>query len=128
MNTNNANAPYDARCIFLCQYWHPAIAKVFTHPKIYFVICLANPCKLKTSLYNGSRSTTIIYTKRACKMNKSEKRELITIDYAYRCNMLDTVALSLSALIRSCLNSKSRAEMLARASLYRVDQHPQFKI
>lgn len=83
---------------------------------------------MKTSLYNGSRNITLTYTKRAYKMNKSEKRELITIDYAYRCNMLDTVALSLSALIRSCLNSKSRAEMLARASLYRVDQHPQFKI
>ena len=61
-------------------------------------------------------------------MNKSEKRESEKLAIMHKLGMKDTIALSLSALIRSARTNKSKAELLPLAVVYGVRFHPQFII
>ena len=62
-------------------------------------------------------------------MNKSELRETEKLAIMHKLGMKDTIALSLSALIRSARTTKSRNEIICAASnVPAVIQHPEFKI
>jgi len=59
-------------------------------------------------------------------MTKSETRELATIAVYHKLGMIDTVARSLSALIRATRKAQTRAELLADAQRFGVVGHPDF--
>ena len=61
-------------------------------------------------------------------MNKAQKRQVALIEVYLANGMPDTAARSLSALIRSALTSKSRAELLGLAASFGVINHPEFII
>lgn len=61
-------------------------------------------------------------------MNKAQKRQVALIEVYLANGMPDTAARSLSALIRSALTSKSRAELLSLAASFGVINHPEFII
>lgn len=62
-------------------------------------------------------------------MTKSEQREITKLKQ-YRWAGADSgmIARALSALIRSCRTSKSRAELMAYADTFNVAKHPEFII
>ena len=59
-------------------------------------------------------------------MNKSELREIANIAIMHKIGMIDTVALGLSALIRSARTKKSAQELLEYAEILSVKNHPDF--
>lgn len=61
-------------------------------------------------------------------MNKAQKRQVEMIHLYLANGMSDTAARSLSALIRSALTAKGRAELLALAETIGVINHPDFII
>ena len=61
-------------------------------------------------------------------MNKSEQREIGKLQQAYDFGMDDMVARALSALIRACRTSRSRAALMAKASEWEMLDHPEFII
>ena len=61
-------------------------------------------------------------------MNKAEQREIDTIGVYAQMGMLDTVARSLSALIRASMTKRSRTELLAHAKQFGVLDHSDFII
>lgn len=61
-------------------------------------------------------------------MNKAQKRQVEMIHLYLANGMSDTAARSLSALIRSAVTAKGRAELLALAETIGVVNHPDFII
>ena len=61
-------------------------------------------------------------------MTKSEQREIVKIAYMHSVGMTDTVARSLSALIRAARTSRSRAALTEYAAVFNVSSHPEFVI
>jgi hypothetical protein len=61
-------------------------------------------------------------------MNKAQKRQLALIEVYLANGMADTAARSLSALIRSAMTSKSRAELMALAVSLQLTQQADFII
>jgi hypothetical protein len=61
-------------------------------------------------------------------MNKSEQREVNKLQQAYDLGMDDMVARALSALIRACMTSRSRAALMAKANEWEMLDHPEFII
>jgi hypothetical protein len=61
-------------------------------------------------------------------MNESQTQEMKNINMYACAGMLDTVALALSALIRSCRSKKSREELIDYAHAWNVEKHPDFII
>ena len=59
-------------------------------------------------------------------MNKSELREIANIAVMHKIGMIDTVARSLSSLIRSARTKKSAQELLEYAEILSVKNHPDF--
>jgi len=59
-------------------------------------------------------------------MNKSELREIANIAVMHKIGMIDTVARSLSALIRSARTNKSAQELIEYAEILSVKNHPDF--
>jgi len=59
-------------------------------------------------------------------MNKSELREIANIIMYHKLGMADTVARSLSALIRAARTNKSRAALMEYAPILGVIGHPDF--
>jgi hypothetical protein len=70
------------------------------------------------------KTTKLKYTK----MTKSEKREIDTLLVMHRIGMKDTVALGLSALIRSARTNKSIQELMEYSVYFCVKNHPDFII
>jgi hypothetical protein len=61
-------------------------------------------------------------------MNKSQIREMANIATFHKLGMADTVARSLSALIRSAMRESQKKTMLEYADLFGVRNHPEFII
>jgi hypothetical protein len=61
-------------------------------------------------------------------MNKSEQREVNKLQQAYDLGMDDMVARALSALIRACRTSRSRAALMAQAREWEMLDHLEFII
>ena len=61
-------------------------------------------------------------------INKYQMREINNIAIYHKLGMADTVARSLSALIRSALRKSQRDVMLEYADLFGVRNHPEFVI
>ncbi len=61
-------------------------------------------------------------------MNKSESREVEKLQFAFDAGMDDYVARGLSALIRACRTSRSRATLMAQAREWEMTDHPDFII
>jgi len=61
-------------------------------------------------------------------MNKSELKQVQTLCVFHKLGMADTVARSLSALIRAARTGKSRAALLEYADIFGVTAHPEFII
>ena len=61
-------------------------------------------------------------------MNKSEDREINTINRLYLAGLHTNVALALSALIRAARTNKSRTELLSYAQAFKIESHPDFII
>jgi len=59
-------------------------------------------------------------------MNKSELREIANIAVMHKMGMIDTVARSLSSLIRSALTKKSENALREYAETFNVKNHPEF--
>ena len=59
-------------------------------------------------------------------MNKSEMRELVTIIQMHKLGMRDTVARSLSTLIRSARTKRSIESLREYAPILGVSNHPDF--
>jgi hypothetical protein len=59
-------------------------------------------------------------------LNKSEKRELANIVIMHKMGMIDTVARSLSTLIRSARTKKAALELKEYAPIFNVTNHPDF--
>lgn len=59
-------------------------------------------------------------------MTKSETRELEHIRAYLRCEMYDTAARSLSALIRACRSNKTRTTLLELARDWELSTNPEF--
>lgn len=59
-------------------------------------------------------------------MNKAQKRQIAMIEVYMANGMPDTAARSLSALIRSAMTSKSKAELMALAVSLKLTQLPEF--
>lgn len=61
-------------------------------------------------------------------MNKAEQREIQKLATYVEMGMLDTVARSLSAMIRASMTNRSRVALLAHAEQFGVIGHPEFII
>jgi hypothetical protein len=59
-------------------------------------------------------------------MNKSQLREIKTLETMYKLGMIDNVALGLSALIRCALTRTSREVLYSYAAAWNVLEHPNF--
>ena len=59
-------------------------------------------------------------------MTKSELREIANIAVMHKIGMIDTVARSLSSLVRSARTKKSAQELLEYAEILSVKKHPDF--
>jgi hypothetical protein len=61
-------------------------------------------------------------------VNASQKREVLKLYTFHRLGMLDVVARSLSALIRSCATSAERRALMDQADVLEVTDHAEFII
>lgn len=61
-------------------------------------------------------------------MNKHQMREIGNIATYHKLGMADTVARSLSALIRSAMRQSQKDAMLEYADIFNVRNHPEFVI
>lgn len=61
-------------------------------------------------------------------MNKSELKQIGIIATYYKLGMIDTVARSLSSLIRSARTTRSRNTLMEYAELFNVRNHAEFVI
>lgn len=61
-------------------------------------------------------------------MNKSQIREMAKIAVLHKMGMADTVARSLSALVRSAPRESQKKAILEYAELFGVRSHPEFII
>ena len=62
-------------------------------------------------------------------MNKSQKRDLLTLCTMHKLGGYEVnIALGLSALIRSAMSEKSKAELIQYADILQVSKHPDFLI
>ncbi len=61
-------------------------------------------------------------------MNKAQKRQVAMIEVYLANGMTDTAARSVSALIRSAMTSKSKAELMALAVSLKLNNQPEFVI
>jgi hypothetical protein len=59
-------------------------------------------------------------------MNKSQLREIKTLETMYKLGMIDNVALGLSALVRCAMTRKSRDILYQYAIAWNINNHPQF--
>ena len=59
-------------------------------------------------------------------MNKSERREVANLVVLHKLGLSNTVALGLSALVRSARTNKSAQELLEYAEILSVKNHPDF--
>ena len=59
-------------------------------------------------------------------MNKSQQREIATLQRYHQAGMIDTVARGLSALIRAAMRQSQVDAMMVYADAFGVRNHPEF--
>ena len=59
-------------------------------------------------------------------MTKSESREIANLAVMHKIGMIDTVARSLSSLVRSARTKKSENALREYADIFNVKNHPDF--